>query len=450
VRVNVYYLIRDGEETIVKAISNFREAETVLNQYIPRPYASAEVYTLDRIKQLLVFLGNPQEQFKVVHVAGTSGKTSTSYYAAALLQAAGYKVGLTVSPHVDEINERVQINLQPIGEVHFCASLTEFMQLVDASGVTATYYELLVSFAYWEFACQQVEYAVVEVGLGGLLDGTNVIMREDKTCIITDIGLDHVAVLGDTLGQISAQKAGIIHQGNDVFVYRQSEEVMEPIRVQVAATHASLHVLEEVWRLHETVGLPLFQQRNFSLALTAINHCMTRDGAAELTEAQRRAATEVYIPARMEELTTNTGKHLIIDGAHNAQKISTLLASIKQKYPEAHITALVSFVDGTDSRWQQGLDALLPAIQELIVTSFSGAQDTPKHSVSTDKIRMYCDGQGFAAVSTLEDPAEALEKLQDTQADLLLVVGSFYLLNHIRPSLSITKTASLQHLKVPS
>jgi dihydrofolate synthase/folylpolyglutamate synthase len=257
-------------------------------------------------------------------------------------------------------------------------------------------------------------------------------------------------VLGDSLGQISAQKAGIIHLGNDVFVYRQSEEVMEPIRSQAAATHASLQVLEQVSRLHETAGLPLFQQRNFSLALKAINHCMTRDGVAELTEAQRRAATEVYIPARMEELTTNTGKRLIIDGAHNAQKISTLLASIKQKYPEARITALVSFVDGTDSRWQQGLDALLPAVHELIVTSFSGAQDTPKHSVSTDKVRMYCDGQGFTAISTLEDPAEALEKLQNTQADLLLVVGSFYLLNHIRPSLSITKTASLQHLKIPS
>src|SRR5690606_38872097 len=121
-----------------------------------------------------------------------------------LLAAAGQKVGMTVSPHVYEVNERVQINTKPLAETQFCRELSRFLNIIQSSGVRPTYFELLVAFAYWEFAEQGVDYAVIEVGLGGLLDGTNVVARDDKVCIITDIGFDHTSVLGKTLSAITA------------------------------------------------------------------------------------------------------------------------------------------------------------------------------------------------------------------------------------------------------
>ena len=166
---------------------------------------SRTAYTLDVMKALMEHLGNPQNQLRVLHVAGTSGKTSTAYYCAALLKEAGKKVGLSVSPHVDTVNERLQINGQPMPEAEFCKVLSEFLDVVAESGIKPSYFELLVAMTYWEFARQKVDYAVIEVGLGGLRDGTNVIERADKVCLITDIGLDHTEILGHTLTKITGE-----------------------------------------------------------------------------------------------------------------------------------------------------------------------------------------------------------------------------------------------------
>src|SRR5665213_2882839 len=126
----------------------FAEANKILSGFIPTE--DTGVYNTDRIKMFMDYLGNPQDKLRVIHVAGTSGKTSTSYYAAALLQAAGKKVGLTVSPHVDEVNERVQINLVPLAEDIFCHELSEFLNIVESSHIAPSYFELLVAFAFWE------------------------------------------------------------------------------------------------------------------------------------------------------------------------------------------------------------------------------------------------------------------------------------------------------------
>ena len=130
----------------------FADVEAALTAHIPPARSMRANYKLDTMRALMKHLGNPQDSYKVIHIAGTSGKTSTAYFAASLLLQTGKKIGLTVSPHVSVLSERVQINLQPLDEAEYCAAFSEYMQLVKDGGFQPTYFELLVAFAYWYFA----------------------------------------------------------------------------------------------------------------------------------------------------------------------------------------------------------------------------------------------------------------------------------------------------------
>lgn len=150
----------------MRNIKNFNQVQIELEKFIEVTQTGAkQYYDLSRIFPLMNFLDNPQNKLKIIHIAGTSGKTSTSYYVASLLHNAGYNVGLTVSPHVDTINERTQINMIPLPEKEYCSYLNEFLDIVDESDIKVSYFEVLVAFAYWVFAKQKVDYAVIEVGL---------------------------------------------------------------------------------------------------------------------------------------------------------------------------------------------------------------------------------------------------------------------------------------------
>ncbi len=412
-------------------IVDFAKAQEVLKPYMERTRQPGS-YTLDRQVQLMAYLGNPQEKVRVVHVAGTSGKTSTAYYAASLLQAAGFRVGLTVSPHVDEINERVQVNLMPLPEGEFCTDLGNFIDLVEKSGIKPTYFELLIAFAFWEFARHKVDYAVVEVGLGGLLDSTNVVSRADKICIITDLGMDHMHVLGDTLGEIAVQKAGIIQLHNAVFCYEQSAEVMEPIRARAAQKRADLHTLVQGAVPAELTFLPSFQRRNIQLARAAIDFVLERDGRPPLGIEVVAEAARVVIPARMETFTV-AGKKVIVDGSHNAQKMHALMTSIALRYPGQQVAAMISFAAHGAYRVDTAVAELAPFVRHVVVTSFHGAQDFPNQSLPPEIVRTACHEAGIAGVDTLKEPTKAWRALLARPEPILLVTGSFYLLNHVRP-----------------
>jgi dihydrofolate synthase/folylpolyglutamate synthase len=403
-------------------ITNFTEA----NKYLAQFYANIRPnYTLDTMQGLLEYLGNPQETFRVIHVAGTSGKTSTAYYTSALLTAVGYKTGLTVSPHVDEVNERVQINAGPISETDFCTALTAFAQVLEASDFKPSWFETMVAFAYWYFAREAVDYAVIEVGLGGLLDGTNVIRRPDKTCAITDIGFDHTQILGDTLSAIAAQKAGIIQEGNDVVMYAQNQEVMDVVRAQAAQKHAELTVITDY---DTSFDLPKFQQRNFGLAKQAVSVRLQRDGQSPLSADAAKTAAKTYIPGRMEVIPYGD-KTIILDGAHNAQKLEVLADALHVKYPGTAIAALVGFAEGDEDRLRGSLEALKHISSNCIVTSFVSAEDNIKQAVAPAVV---AEQAGFA-VQVEPDAAKAFELLMQQSEPVLVVAGSFYLLNHIRP-----------------
>lgn len=417
------------------SITNFVGANKALEPYWPLHHKK-HLNTLDHIREFMDFLGNPQDKLKVIHVAGTSGKTSTAYYAAALLHAAGKKVGLTVSPHVDEINERVQIDMKPLAEKRFCQGLEEFLELVTESAISLSYFEVLYTFAIWEFVREKVDYAVVEVGVGGLLDSTNVITRPDKICVITDIGLDHTHILGNSLSEIVHHKAGIIHLHNTVFCYKQDPVVMEGIRQAAQRYQADLHMLDAAEAQGQPAFLPLFQQRNFGLARTVADWALKREGRGKQLNGQTvELAANTHIPGRM-EVFKRAGKTIIVDVAHNAQKLEALGQSLQAQYPSTQVAALVSLAAGRDDRVDQAAREMAAMAGHLIVTTFGGPQDGPHHSIEPEILVAGCKQHGARSIEVIADPADALQALLKRPEPVVVVTGSFFLLNHIRPLLS--------------
>lgn len=414
------------------SLKNFTEAREVLAGFVPAAGTLHKNYTLERMRELMHKLGNPQDSYKVIHVAGTSGKTSTCYYMASLLKAAGQKVGLTISPHIDEVNERVQINLEPLPEREFCTELSEFLAVVKETGIKPTYFELLVAFAYWEFARTEVDYAVVEVGMGGLLDGTNVISRADKVCVITDIGLDHTNVLGTTLPEIAAQKAGIILSNNPFFTYRAVAEVRDVLRKIAAQKYAGLE--EIIMPPNEKLpsDLPLFQKRNWYLAYEVYVYLIGRDGLPVIGKAQLHETAKTYIPARMEIIRIQD-KILVLDGAHNVQKMQTLIASIEDKFPGQPVAVLASRVKSKSLQRRGLLNVLAPYASHVIITLFESQQDF--YNVSEDAAAMehYCQQAGLKSWEVIKEPGQAYRALLNRPEPILLITGSFFLMNHIRP-----------------
>lgn len=418
-------------------ITTFSDVHRVLSRYLPPVRSQRGAYTLERMQVLMDYLGNPQNDYLVVHVAGTSGKTSTCYYLAAMFVQAGVRTGLAVSPHVDEVNERAQINIKPLTEKQYTKEFTVFMNLVEKSGVRPTYFELLTAFAFWEFKRQACDIAVIEVGLGGLLDATNVITNRKKLNVITDIGFDHEEVLGKTLGLIASQKAGIIKPYNTVVCYEQKDEIMQVIREVAAQQQAKLH---ELWPIALSTlprSLPLFQRRNWYLALAAYNVAVEHGIVPELNAAQLDTSTQVAIPARMETIH-HKGKTVIMDGAHNSQKLHAFTASLKKLYPKDKKTVLVSLLASKQSRVRQCLEELLPACDNLIITTFA-TENHEKVSIDPLKIAAICEELGFESWEVKRDPIEAYKKLLRSRNPVLVVTGSFYLLNHIRPLIRETK-----------
>lgn len=413
-------------------MTTFTDADAVLRKYWPGTVAARHTGKLDVMYALLKQVGSPHERLRVVHIAGTSGKTSTAYYTASLLTAAGYKVGLTVSPHVDQLNERVQVDGMPLTETDFCAELTAFMGLVRSAPLQPTYFELMVAFALWHFVRANVDVAVVEVGIGGLLDSTNVLTRADKVCVLTDIGLDHVGLLGTTLEQIAAQKAGIMHAHNVAFCHEQPSEVMRVFRAWADKQDAELRLADAA--VPATVGfLPLFQQRNFSLALSVVQYMLNRDGTVPLGEEQIAGVAHTMIPARM-EVRRWQGKTIILDGAHNTQKLQALRESIRAAYDGQPLALLVGFLADHGAVGEK-VAAIAPLADHAIVTSFSGRQNDPYRSEPVEVVAEAYEALGYS-FEPQADVTAALDALLRRPEPVLVITGSFYLLNYVRPLLA--------------
>jgi len=418
-------------------LQTLHDAEVALRPYVPLvAQLTGSDTTLDRIKPLMDLLGNPEQKLKIIHIAGTSGKTSTSYYTTALLQQASQKVGLTVSPHVDKISERVQINGRPISDELFCSELEAFLQIIEGAEQQPSYFELLYAFAMWVFARQEVDYAVIETGLGGLHDATNVAQRADKVCVITDIGFDHMQVLGNTLREIATQKIGIMHPANVGLTFQQPAEVMQAFADWVTPHEAQLTILsEEAERKSLNLPidhLPAYQQRNWLLAYAVYRYVAGRDGLPELTPSQLAYAQDVQVPARM-EIIEDEDLTVVMDGAHNAQKMTSFIASFQKQFPGVQPAVLLALKEGKEYETVSPL--LADFADTIIVTSFATSQDLPSVSMDPEVLAEALRHAGAQSVQVVPDLRMAYDTLMQNPAIIKVVTGSFYLLSQLRREL---------------
>ena len=413
-------------------IHNIQEANEALLPYVPLvAQLSGKDTTLSRIRPLMQLLGNPQDKLQVVHIAGTSGKTSTAYYLAALLTATGQTVGLTVSPHIDSVTERVQINGKPLSDTQFTQELSEFLAIVRQAPEQPSYFELLYAFSLWVFVRQKVSYAVVETGMGGLFDATNVVTRPDKVCVITDIGLDHTHILGSTLPEIALQKIGIVHDQNEVFSYKQSDEIMQVFQDWTTKHHAKLHVTsqaaEEQASGLDFTGIANYQQRNWLLAYRVYLYLLKRDNLKHLTSKVLLQTLHMQVPARMEVRKVG-GKTIILDGAHNTQKMSALISSFQELYPDEKPAIVIALKHNKD--YQDVADLLSQFAARIIVTTFRSSQDLPVQSIDPQIL-----AEAFVPTiptQVIPDSNEAIRALLHSPESVGIITGSFYLLSQVR------------------
>jgi dihydrofolate synthase / folylpolyglutamate synthase len=224
------------------SIDSLSAAQLILQQFSKHPSGAHNPAVLGRMQTVMRKLGDPQDRLKVIHVAGTSGKTSTAYYLSSLLTGAGKRVGLSISPYTYELTERLQLNGRKLTSRQFCAELEKFLHLFTSIDVDLSYLELLTAFAFWELDRLAVDCAIVETNAGGRYDATNITSRADKVCVITDIGYDHTDILGSTLPHIAGNKAGIIHADNLAIMLQQEWSIVRVMDNQCRKVGARLVV----------------------------------------------------------------------------------------------------------------------------------------------------------------------------------------------------------------
>lgn len=387
---------------------------------------SGDNQSIERMWPVLERLDNPQRKLRSIHVAGTSGKTSTCYFVTNILVDAGKKVGTTVSPHIDSITERVQINGQPIDSEKFCHYFTEFYDLIGENVDTISYFELLVAFELWVFAREKVDYAVIETGVGGLLDATNVLRRTDKVCVITDIGLDHTHLLGNTIAEIALQKVGIVHAKDHVFYYDQGSEVLDVFKKYTKKQNGILNLVNY---MPQEGSIPEFQKRNYILAKAVCHYLAERDEF----KLHIVDPAKVIIPARMEVKKLKDGTVLVMDGAHNQQKMHAFVASFEQLYPAKKAVILLALKKGKE--FEAIVRELAPITKRLIVTTFHTSPNLPAVSQDPESIKTFAERECGLKTTIIEDSKLAVDELLQDKSSIKIITGSFYLLGDTRKTL---------------
>lgn len=380
--------------------------------------------TTDRTLRLSVHVGSPHERLKVVHIAGTSGKTSTSYFIRELLEAADQKTGLTVSPHITSVADRVQVGGAPLPDETFVAYFNEFLALIQTAPEQPTYFELLIVFALWVFDREDVAYAVLETGLGGLHDSTNICRRRDKVCVLTDIGFDHMHVLGRTIAEIAAQKSGIIAPSNHILLHKQTDNIMAVVHRTATTMKASIELVQMDETAVKQHWLAEYQQRNWSLAYGVYTYISNRDRLVNLEHEALVQTMHASIPGRMEVFSVGNTT-IALDGAHNEQKMRTFWQSFEHKFPGSKPTVVLGMKQGKE------LEAVAPIVEahasSVIATMATNMQDIPIGAIDADII-----ASAFGIDATVaKDPSVALQRAIQNNT-FVVVTGSLYLVAEIR------------------
>lgn len=404
--------------------ASMRDVTYFLDELIARPPKKHD--RLAYVAHILETLGSPQNQIPAIHIAGTSGKGSTAYYATSLLNQAGYTTGTLVSPHIASVAERSLINGQPLPEQEYLHYFQKFTDFYEANELHLSYFEFLTIFSFWLFKKIDINYIIIEVGIGGRLDTTNVIFRSPTVRVITDIGLDHTELLGNTLTEITQEKAGIIHQNDLVVMNRQTPDVEVAVQQQTDAQHAQLLITSPIIDDFLKI-LPDFQQRNWTLAYCAVEKRLALDEKPSLPKEVLEKSVHITIPGRLEKRNVD-GVNIIFDVAHNPQKIRALIDSLRKLYPDKKPIFVVAFGQNKHSSLAGSLAIIDNLAQLAYATTFSANYGKNHRHVPPETIQHLMK----SSAKIEQNPATALAKAINKARQLdtyVVVTGSFYLVS---------------------
>jgi dihydrofolate synthase/folylpolyglutamate synthase len=395
---------------------------------------------LETIGQILAALGQPHQAYHTIHVAGTNGKGSVAASLAAILQAAGRRVGLYTSPHLVRFNERIQVNGVPIADDRVVEAY-HAIQAVDRVDRELTFFELATAMAFFEFAWQGVEWAVIETGMGGRLDATNII--QPVLSVITNVSLEHQAYLGRSIARIASEKGGIIKPGVAVVTAVRQPSAIAALRDIARQRQAPLfrrgehfHTRREktgrftyfgmqaTWR-HLELGLHgAHQLENASLALAGCE-LLRRSSRVELTAEQIAAGlTATHWPGRLEIIRRHP--LVILDGAHNLAAMSVLRDFLCRELQGRPLTLVIGILD--DKPHERMLRLLLPLCQRVIVTRPRIERALPPQALERIVRNYPCHVDTRPDVATAI--ATALERA--TRDEVLLIAGSLYVVGEAK------------------
>ncbi|MDP3953648.1 MAG: Mur ligase family protein [bacterium] len=423
----------------MRQIESFDQAYRFLVTTVPKTSAAAFKGRggFTQSKLWLASLGDPQNIHPAIHVAGTSGKGTTSHLISATLEAHNQKTALITSPHAYDLQERILLGNKKLSPKSFVQLLNELLPKYAAMKKAKTppsYFETLMALGFLAADRGKVDYCVVETGVGGKLDTSNTIDRPDKVCALTPIGYDHMNILGSTLQEIASQKAGIIQTRQRVFSARQSKEAMEAIRARCLEVQAKLTVIDvqKTLKRYKIFDLPKLNRQlygahnrsNLALALESVEYIARRDGWSIKPTAVRNAIKEFKIPGRFEIASFKGKREFVFDGAHNEQKLTALMDAVKERYGHER----VGFVFASSKEDPEGkLKILKKKASTIILTKY--------HSKELDMIRPQVDleplanGKDILYVPKAEDIVSYLES---STIKNWVVTGSFYILGEIK------------------
>ena len=385
---------------------------------------------LERMRDFMHALGDPQENLHYVHIAGTNGKGSACVMTQSILTAAGFRTGLYISPHLDQFNERLSIDGQMISDADLRRLAARVRAAAETLGEEPTDFEMITAMAFCWFEEQHCALVVLEVGMGGRLDATNVI-SSPEVCAIMHIGLDHTEFLGDTVEQVAAEKAGILKPGADCILYHQLPGVMDVVQQRFADVNpdaaARLVITDPTaftarartidgqvfdYRVRQHLRIQLlgnYQMEN-AMAVLDIIDCLIRRGWGISEDAIRAGLAQATWPGRFEVLSREP--LLIVDGAHNPNGVEALVDTIRAYFPDQKINFVMGVMKDKDYHTMLRLIAPYAA---RFITELPDAHRALRPEQLKSEIRAYFDGPVETADSVTAAVQRAMEIADDSR-----------------------------------
>lgn len=397
-------------------------------------------FSLSRVRVLCRYFGNPQDRLKVIHVTGTNGKGSVCAFTARILAEAGFRVGLYTSPHLSDIRERIQINRAYISEEDFSALSQEINGAIAKTKARLTYFEFLTLMAFLYFKRQQTDFVVLEVGMGGRLDATNIV-REPLACVITNIAYEHTEYLGSTLAAIACEKAAIIKNKTYVITGVQQPQIVKILR-NVCAKKAAV-----LWLADKDIPLPEgeigiagdYQRGNAACAVGAIR-AIQKQGIKIAEKAITKGLQKTFWPGRLEvfKLVTHDSRPVtvLLDGAHNPAAAESLAVNLGSKLFHYRELILV-FGVLSDKDYREIISLLGPLADKVILVEPKSARALPVGEMRALWEEQLTVGNIFIRKNTGD--GFALAKKLSGKRDLICVTGSLYVVGEAREIISFQK-----------